>query len=443
MEQKIVEKIKFLLKYMFIYICFVFVFIIVLTVTSKIPTSAIQEKTTESADILLTEGNRKISYIPYKDLNMQFDNYSDALMINTAYSIDPNSPLYSAMVARKNYIPGVTQTIEQDSEKELKSASKYKYHNEVGELKDVTNNDITESFEYARYWHGYLVVLRPLLTFANIRMIRIIFTVIFVILACLLFYQLKKKINLFVAIIFLIGLIGVEYFYIGISIQSSFVFMITMISSLIILIRGNKIKDVALIFFIVGILTNFLDLLTVPAISYGVPILVYFLTIQKEKEFTLKEIIFVFFKYGIAWLAGYAITWITKWILVDLLYNRNLIGIGLNQVLYRSVGGAKINYLSIVKENIYYLKYFAVAPILFSIIYLCANIISKRKNEKIYTILPYFIIALIPFMWYFIIRDHSYKHAFFTYRNLILSIISVPIGFYYLFESEPKKEKIK
>lgn len=442
MKQKTEKNIKVILKYLFTYIFYITIFIILLTVSSMIPTSAIKEETTESADILLSEGNRKITYIPYKNERMQFDNYSDALMINTAYSIDTDSPLYSAMVARKNYIPGVTQTVEQDSQKELKSASKYKYHDEVGELKDLTNNDITESFEYARYWHGYLVVLRPLLIFADVQAIRIIFTVIFVILAGLLLYQLKKKVNLFVAVVFLFGLIGVEYFYIGISIQSSFVFMIMMISSLIILTGENRIKDMAMVFFVTGILTNFFDLLTVPAITYGVPILVYFLLIQKEKELTIKEVICTFFRFGIAWVVGYAITWFTKWALVDLLYNRSLISIGLNQVLYRSVGREKISYLSIVSGNMQYVRYFILASILFSFIYLLVNSIEKRESVKISNVLPYFIIAIIPYVWFFLIRDHSYKHAFFTYRNLILIIISLPIGFYYLFESKSKKEKI-
>ena len=57
---------------------------------------------------------------------MQFDNYTDALMINTAYSIDSSTPLYSAFVARKNYIPNVTTEVYEDVPGELKSSSKYK-----------------------------------------------------------------------------------------------------------------------------------------------------------------------------------------------------------------------------------------------------------------------------------------------------------------------------
>lgn len=287
---------KKILKYMSIYISSICILMLLLTITSMIPKESLEEKVTQTAEILYEEGNRKITYIPYKGFDMQFDNYSDALMINTAYSIDTETPLYSAMVARKNFIPGVTQSVEPDNDKELKSASKYKYHNEVGELKDLVNNDITESFEYARYWHGYLVILRPLLTIANIQTIRIIFTVAFVILAGILLYLINKKINWVASIFFLIGLIGVEYFYIGISLQSSFCFFIMMISSIIILIKEKNIKDISAMFLIIGILTNFFDLLTVPCITYGIPLIVYFMVMSKEKNLELKEIIMTFIK---------------------------------------------------------------------------------------------------------------------------------------------------
>lgn len=285
-----------ILKYVSIYIFMICTLMLMLTLASMIPKENLREKVTESADILYEEGNRKKVFIPYKNIEMQFDNYSDALMINTAYSIDPESPLYSAMVARKNYIPGVTETIEQDNEKELKSASKYKYHNEVGELKDLANNDITESFEYARYWHGYLVLLRPLLTISNVSTIRLILTIVFVALAGAMIYLIGRKISWVISVIFLFGLISIEYFYIGISLQSSFCFMIMMIFSIIILIRENRIKDISTMFFVTGILTNFFDLLTVPCITYGIPLLIYFIVNTKENNITIKKTISLFLK---------------------------------------------------------------------------------------------------------------------------------------------------
>ena len=172
---------KKIIKYISIYLAIIIFFIVSLVAVSSFKKEFLTENVKKSAEVLLSEGNRKVIYIPYKDMDMQFDNYTDALMINTAYSIDSQKPLYSAFVARKNYIPNITTEI---------------YEDVPGELNDLVNNEKAESFEYARYWHGYLIFLRPLLILFNINQIRIMLTIILIILACILAYLIYKKINI-------------------------------------------------------------------------------------------------------------------------------------------------------------------------------------------------------------------------------------------------------
>ena len=93
------------LKYIISFIAVILIFLGTLTLTSLIPSSLLKENVKESAEILKEEGNKKIEYIVTRMEEMEFDNYTDALMINTAYSIDSKKPLYSALVARKNYLP--------------------------------------------------------------------------------------------------------------------------------------------------------------------------------------------------------------------------------------------------------------------------------------------------------------------------------------------------
>lgn len=194
------KNLQILLKYILVFVSIIILFMVLLTLTSLIPRENIEENTKESAEILKGQTNRL--YFPVRNWIMYFDNFTDALMINTAYSIDNNEPLYSAMVARKNYIPGVTKIIYEDDVGELRSASKYAdvKLDQVGELNDTVNNDIEESFEYARYWHGYLVLLRPALLFANIGEIRVALVCIFIILLVILTIILAKKSSVLYAI---------------------------------------------------------------------------------------------------------------------------------------------------------------------------------------------------------------------------------------------------
>lgn len=422
-------------KYIFIYTILIISFIGLLTLSSSFSSNKIYHNVKESSKILLKEDNRKLIYIPYKNEIMQFDNYSDALMINTIYSIDSKTPLYSSFVARKNYIPNKTIKIYEEMKGELKSSSKYEVHNEVGELNDLVNGEIWESFEYARYWHGYLVILRPLLILFNLKTIRILLTILLIVLALILLYLIRKKINTITAIIFFIGLIFSEYFYLCFSLHGVFNFLIMMISSIILLIKFKKIKDFGILFFIIGILTNFFDLLTVPIITLGVPLIIYSILFQKEND-NNKELLLNIIKLSIIWGIGYAITWLTKWILTDFIFNKNLIKTSLEQVTYR-ISLKEINFFTPLLINIGYM-FSGFSTMLFTIVFYIkfqkkSNNSSLKKDSFMNT-LPYIIIGCFPIIWYIVLKNHSYEHSFFTYRNLILTNICLGLIIKQIFE---------
>lgn len=437
---------KKILQYIIIFILIVTILMGLLVLSCSFSSSKIYENVKDSSEVLLSEGNRKIVYIPYRGARMQFDNYSDALMINTAYSIDNSTPLYSAFVARKNYIPNVTTQIYEDTAGELRSSSKYKYHNEVGELNDLVNGEEAESFEYARYWHGYLIILRPLLLLFNLSQIRIILTVLLIVLAIILLYLIYKKINLIVAIIFFTGLLGVEYFYLGVSLQGVFVFFIMIISSIIILLKYENIKNKCIFFFIIGILTNFFDFLTVPIVTLFIPLILNFLLMQKyEKNIGIKIIIKDIIKDSIMWVIGYGLTWFSKWLLTDLIFNKNLISTAIQQVFYRSRGTAQYNMFDVINNNIVYLYLPFFISLICTILLIRLNIkkyINKQFNKKVLIeILPYVIMSIAPFVWYILLQNHSYNHAFFTYRNLLITNICINLYIERFLNNEGYNEK--
>lgn len=425
---------KNVLKYIAIYIVTITCFVGLLVLTALIPREKLKDNVKQSSKLLLQEGNKKNVYIPYRGYEIQFDNYSDSLMINTAYSINPSTPLYSVFVARKNYIPNVTTEVYEDYVGELKSSSKYEYHDEVGELNDLVNNEKAESFEYARYWHGYLVILRPLLVLFNLLQIRLILKIILILVVALLTFLVYKKINIFTAFIYIIALIGVEYFYMYYSIHGIFTFLVAMISSIIILVRYNKTKNVGIIFFVTGMITNFNDLLSCPFISLCMPLLIYFMLEYKNKYYNIRVALKKIFKLIFLWLLGYILTWLTKWILIDLIYNKGLIVTSIKQVLYRSVGSEK-NYtaLSTILSNLEYEKMIINVTILINMILQHISIaVSKKRlnfNVKISQILKIafedFIIAIIPIIIYALLQNHSFNHSFFTYRNLLITNLAI------------------
>ena len=114
------KQMKKILTYIIVFIIMIAVFCILLTITSLIPKTAIESKVKESVGTLEEQTNDYFIYIRSKNMVLKFDNYTDALMINTAYSIDTKTPFYSAMVARKNYIEGTTKIIYPDTNRRTK-----------------------------------------------------------------------------------------------------------------------------------------------------------------------------------------------------------------------------------------------------------------------------------------------------------------------------------
>lgn len=298
---------------------------------------------------------------------------------------------------------------------------------------------------------GYLIVLRPLLILFNINQIRIILTVLLVALAIILSILICKKMNFITAITFLTGLLGVEYFYLGFSLQGIFVFIIMIISSIIILLRYKKIKSFGLLFFITGILTNFFDFLTVPIVTLMIPLILYFLLKQKKKTLEIKVVLKEIFAFTISWGIGYGLTWLSKWVLVDLLFNRNLLSVAINQVLYRSTAKTSMityNVFNVICENLDYI----IVPFFISVfctflamnlktLFNKHNIVKPNLDQLLTNILPYMIILIVPFCWYALLQNHSYYHAFFTYRNLIITNVCFNIIITEIFLSFFKEEK--
>lgn len=69
------------------------------------------------------------------------------------------------------------------------------------------------------------------------------------------------------------------------------------------------------------------------------------------------------------------------------------------------------------------------------------NLIMYKKNrirvsENFVNVVPYLIILLMPFAWYFVLKDHSYYHAYFTYRTLTVAFVAIPIILLKLTEKE-------
>ena len=164
--------------------------------------------------------------------------------------------------------------------------------------------DITDSYEYARYWHGYLVILRPLLVLTSYKEIRITLLVLMIALVGFMMYLLTKKSNIKIAIIFLLGLFFANVFIATQSFNEIIVFFIAIISSIYLLLKKDVDKNIGINFLVIGSVTAFMDLLTEPLVTLGIPLAVYFLLTEKKNKM-IKENIITFIKLCVCRASAY------------------------------------------------------------------------------------------------------------------------------------------
>ena len=453
--------VKGLLKYIFVFVILILVYWLSLFVTSLIPSSAIKENVTKSSEsiVVLGEvGEKKFYDLGYKTEGTFI--FTDALMVNTAYSIDSSNPIESMLLARRSYIPGQTTTVYKES-KDVVSAPMYRYSGgsfQTKELYGLMHNDgNTVGFEYPRYWHGYLVFLRPLLVLFDYDAISMITCVSFAILAIALSIILGKKVNWITGFIFLASFILMNLYIVATCLNEITTYYVAVVASIIIALAYQKLKKhMGIVFFIVGSFTSFVDLFTTPLITLGIPLLVYFLLKQKNEETSGKKQVLELIKLSVLWGIGYGLTWFAKWAIVDIIYQRGIIKDAIEQILFRTVSTNNDPLLTdtqLQKQYIaYYLgDYLDKALLAIIVVFIVIAIIKNRKKKikiNVVNIIPFIIIMLYPIIWYFAVKQHTLKHFFFAGRIILLSIISFLVIIatllgYYAKERKSKEEEVK
>ena len=182
-----------------------------------------------------------------------------------------------------------------------------------------------------------------------------------------------------------------------------------------------------LFFQLIGIATSMLDFLTYPAASLGVP-LVCLMVLEGDRELwdKIKQIVCL----SISWGFGYGAMWAGKWVLSTVILQDNVIFDALSQISMRSShvqDGEQITVFDTWLRNVeFYFEKPYLILIVVCVIIAAAGIVRNRKDMKriVADVIPFVIVAAIPFAWYAFAGQHSYEHHWFTYRALITSVFA-------------------
>ena len=145
-------------------------------------------------------------------------------------------------------------------------------------------------------------------------------------------------------------------------------------------------------------------------------------------------------KYAFHGDCGFGLTWLSKWIICDVILGTSIVKNAIHQILYRSAGTPRneINYVLVLLQHISFILVVSIISILVYDFVLSRKKENKNKsknkdkmqfvsldNKPILT-----FICLIPMLWFFVIFNHSYNHIIFTYRNFMTIIILFLLRFF-------------
>lgn len=353
----------------------------------------------------------------------QQDNFTDALMLSTAIFPKKDSTFVMAM---KNY-----------NYARAKDGS-----GPAGALVHQVNGQFDElqASSYERYWHGYNVVLKPLLLAMNFSNIRCLNYMLQFGLLIFLFVRVNEKFGWR-------GLVGLGFGVLvlnpesaALSLQFAPIFYTTVIACLLCLKTRRQESFPCLLFLLSGICSSFFDLLTYPIVSLGLPFCLFLCSQNMENTLSIKRSLSLVLGASVLWGIGYFGMWFGKWVIATLITDQNVFLNAYNAIQFRLDGeipwmqGQEITVLRVLRFQLGVFNFKAMLILILAFMaFLGVGALKNRSQMKAVLLkekgLAFGLIltSLMPMGWATVIKNHSIIHTFFTHKGYAITFCSLTL----------------
>lgn len=167
----------------------------------------------------------------------------------------------------------------------------------------------------------------------------------------------------------------------------------------------------------------------------------------------MKTMLFQVIKLSIAWFAGYGVCWVSKWLISDALGSGSVFFDALNQAALRSgtsvYEGVGDTTITISGFNAVYRNFamcfsrslIAALGILVAALPCHLKCTHRSINRRYFQLLlPLAIVALLPYLWYLALPNHSFVHSWFTYRAQMVTLAALLVAVWELIVTSEKRE---
>lgn len=293
--------------------------------------------------------------------------------------------------------------------------------------------------ERVQYWQGFVIILRPLLNVFDWAQIRAISMVVFYGLCFGALLTLQKTIGTKAALAYGGALISINMSVIPLCMQFVLVFDIMLVALILIALLKqwwtNDLNRLGYLFLILGATTNYFDFLTTPIVTLAIPLsLVLIIIIQYMPKISGLKILFLGVKNSLIWILTYGATFVAKWIYASVVLKKNVLNEALDAGTVRFNGEQESfvldrtemfqrNFSNILGFDSFEWKLAIIVLVVIIAAIIVVYCLQKNRIDARY----YFLLlcAVMPYLWFFILANHSQIHFWFTYRAQIVLIFVI------------------
>lgn len=357
----------------------------------------------------------------------QMDNYTDTIMLFEAAAADETDPL-TAMMTNTTYNVDNFETMHLDLKRYLEQGSP--------DGPGQEGETALTPFSYARYWHGYLIWLRPLLLLFTYGQIRAVNYLVLAALLAAVLWLLYRRCNARTAVWFAVSQLEVSVFFVPRQLQFFTTFAIAYAGCAWVLARPRRSDDLCVGLVVLGVCTAFCDLLVTPILTLGLPMACWLLQPIQHLRAGPRQCAAVV-SGSLCWGGGYALCWATKWVCAGLATGQDIVGDALHQAGVRTAAdtwhGIELTWGNILAFVWGALRDRGLLWPLAALAVLAAGafLLCLRSRVALGRALPLGLTALMAPVWLAALRTHSIQHGWFTWRALAPTLFAGIAFVYY------------
>lgn len=294
--------------------------------------------------------------------------------------------------------------------------------------------------QYPRYWHGYQVLLRPLTVVFQVQELRYLGMLTFHLLFFWSAWLMAKETKPLYAMFYVLTVASGYVVFLPVCFQFLTTFLVLFVSLIVLLRRYDKNKPLPaakwmLYFFVVGMVENFFDFLTYPILTLGIPLVLLLWLRVRDEQADFRSNFWFMFKASLSWFFGYAMTWISKWLLSAAILGVRYFWRTMSVVQYRLEGSEEepLDRIGTIQRNLKawlnvqdggVISWSKIA-LLILIVAVVLIIWRKLKDWKaVGAYLPILFVAAYPYIWYLVMSNHSQIHYWYTYRAQLVALFA-------------------